>query len=765
MSKIWLYYEYFKHKLKNRKLKKNKVEFDPEEIKEEVWKTDFSVQTEARFKEESGDGYKTAFGKNENGTSFFSLELTRKHIYAWSVNPKFRYKNFILEADVTIPSLENKGLAESDGAKESEAGSFAAGFLFRYIAEKAFYAILISDKGWVRIDAVINSTPIPMLGWTRPAAKIENASFKIKLICADTSITILINGVWLAKLSNDIIQSAGKIAFAGQNWEAVSNVKFFLNGIYINSDSLMVEAADSSANDKNSISPDAHINLAQTYYAMGQAASAIYEIKKAWELRTPVYEDHLLAGRIYFSQRMIDEAEGEFLKALKLKEDSAELSAEIAGLYYHTNNYEKLGAFLKNISEEKFRISPVLCNLKGHYMHAGGEHEKAAEFYARAAELNPEQGLFRLNEANEYRDAGKNNEAVETYIKAANIFLAQEQYNDLGIVINSLERLAPEDERVWALNGKFYYALENTEAALENFKRLCKGGTKDSAVWYLYGLLLQKKSEHEEAVKALKKACKLEPEYALYQFRLAEALFLHGGDCSVFLEKALKLDPSNGWTHNLHAMQLISLNDFAGAEEAVLQARKLLPDEIAVLENYTEIKRLQGKLKECMPLFNIEEGSADLAAERNRAKAYHIFANALFADGENDEACQWYEKALKLNPSDVSLLIDKAENSLAAGLLNDADGLLVKALDIKPLEKIYRLISEIAVQKGDYARSEISLMKAVEEFGETSDLLFDFTNLYIILNKKEKAEKFFTKLKKKEKSPRIKILEESINRL
>lgn len=757
MGKLRLYFEYFKNKFFKRikRVKREKPAIDFEEVKEEVWTADFSGKTDPRFKEEQDSGYKTFFEKQETGGSF-CLELLRKHIYAWSLNPQFRYKNFVLEAALTIPPHKT-GLDFAEADKG--AGAYAAGFLFRYIAEKAFYAVLISDKGWVRMDAVINSTPIPMLGWTRPLEKIENGSFSLKLICVDTSFTVMVNNVWLAKISNDIIQSAGKIAFAGQNWETVSAVKFTLRNFSIKSDNLIAEAADSAANEKKSISPEARINLAQTYYAMGQVPSAIYEIKKAWELRCPVYEDYLLAGRIYFSRRMVEEAEDSFLKALQLNGDSTELSAEIAGLYYHCDNYEKLGSFLKKIPAAEIRASAVLCNFKGHYLHFKGEYEKAAGFYAQAAKLNPGQGVFRLNEANEYVNAGKKEKAVETYIEAANIFLSGEEYNDLGTVINSLERLAPEDERVLALNGKFYYAVENYEAALENFTKLCSAGTKDSTAWYLFALLLQKKGETEKSVKALKKACKLEPDYALYHFRLAEILFLTGQDCAPFLEQALNLDEKNGWTHNLNAMYLMSLNDLEAAEKAVLNARKLLPGEMPVLENYTEIKRLRGKLKDCEPLFDIEAGTADLAAERNTARAYHIFANALYADGKNDEACGWYEKALKLSPSDSEILVDKAENSLQIGLLNEADGLLVKALDIKPSEKIYRLISTAAAKKGDYARSEISLIKAAEDFGESADILFDLTNLYLTLNKKDKAERTFVKLKEKEKSARIQKLE------
>ena len=310
-------------------------------------------------------------------------------------------------------------------------------------------------------------------------------------------------------------------------------------------------------------------------------------------------------------------------------------------------------------------------------------------------------------------------------------------------VINALERLAPNREETWALAGKFYYAIENFKEALNNFQKLCKAKTKDSTVWYLYGLLLQSEKlgtyNPDEAIKAFKKALKLEPNSGLYAFRLAEALYLSGDDCSSVLAEAERLDGDNGWVYNLKGLCALDKENYPAAQAALEKARTILPDEIVILENYIEAVRMQGRLKEYAHLFDVEAGTADLAVERNRAEGFHIYANALFFNGEYEEAEIWYQKALKLKPADAEILTDKAENSLQIGFLNEADGLLVKALDIKPSERIYRLIAVVAVQKGDYARAEITLRNAIDEIGNTEELSADLANLYKQTNRKIEA--------------------------
>ncbi len=744
MGRLKLYFDYLKHQIQKRKEAKKPQPLDTEEVKEEIWEADFSLfkkeqtsQSESiRFKEEKGDGYEAYFSQNNAQEKVFSLELKRKHLYAWVVNNIFRYKDFVLDAEIELPAFNTNETNEN-------AGSCAAGFLFRHISDKAFYALLVSDKGWVRLDAVVNSTPMPILGWTKPLCETSTPVFKIKIICMGTSITTLINNTWFGRFDSDIVQAAGKIAFAGQNWEDYPFVKFNLNKLKIISVPELVESAYSSANDPETISAESYINLALTYYAMNQYVAAIYQIKQAWKLRSPVLQDHILAGRIYFAQHLIEEAEIEFQKALDIEPENFDVLQELASVYYNVNETKKLKALFKKIPKAQLKTSVLLCTLKGHLLSKEEKHEEAAQMYAEAFKLAPAQGILKYNEGNEFARAGKTEEAADSYIKAGNLFLASEEYKDMADVINALERLAPNREETWVLAGKFYYAIENFKEALNNFQKLCKAKTKDSTVWYLYGLLLQSEKlgtyNPDEAIKAFKKALKLEPNSGLYAFRLAEALYLSGDDCSSVLAEAERLDGDNGWVYNLKGLCALDKENYPAAQAALEKARTILPDEIVILENYIEAVRMQGRLKEYAHLFDVEAGTADLAVERNRAEGFHIYANALFFNGEYEEAEIWYQKALKLKPADAEILTDKAENSLQIGFLNEADGLLVKALDIKPSERIYRLIAVVAVQKGDYARAEITLRNAIDEIGNTEELSADLANLYKQTNRKIEA--------------------------
>ena len=804
MGMLKLYIDYFKSKLKNLRKPKEDIPIDYEEIVEEQWQADFSKPENCRFAAETGDGYTAAFtppdpaGTNTGG---ITLEAQRKHLYAWTVNPVFRYKDVIIEADIHLPApAEPAKKPDVTTASSDKAGGFAAGLLFRYISQSTFYALMISDAGWVRLDAVVNSTPMPLLGWVKIPGSTHpdvdhhgsihpnpdhadsdhsdqdqsyadhsnhneetntQGAYSIKLIANNTTITIVINGHWVACCEDDTNQAAGIIALAILNWETYQQITAQLSRFSLTSIPITVETAYTAANEFSAVPPDARISLAKTLYAMGRYVPALLQLRAAARLREPEEADRILAGRIYFAQRMLDEAEAEFQTVLEVNPSNEEAFAELGGIYYRAERYEDLQRLLQKVPKPMMAQSSFLANLEGHVFHALGKHAEAAEAYRRAFTISPDQGLFAFHQANELYDCGKKSEAVDAYMQAARAFLQHEAYDDLAEVITILERIAPNDPRTLSIAGKYAYAVGRYDDALLKLKNACKKGSGDSADWYLYGLLL-KTDEPKAAIKALKKACELEPEYGLYQFRLAEALFLSHGKYQPVLDKALAADPQNGWVHNLRALAALRENDIEQAEAAVAEARRLLPDEVSLLVNYLEVQRRKGQLAQCLPLFDIENGTADLAVERNRAAAFHALANAFAADDSREEAQQWYYKALKLDPKNPELLPDKAENDAALFLLNEADDGLVKALDIQPSVRIYQLIASISVQKGDYARAEVTLRAGLESFANSADLHYDLACVYRNTNRFEQAQAQVAQLKQYETSARVDALERAI---
>jgi tetratricopeptide (TPR) repeat protein len=717
---------------------------DPELIIEELWQTDFHKPPLTRFTDETGDSYQT-----KTGPKGLHLTLTKKNVYAWTVNPLYRYRDFVLESIVEFPKAPLAHTAAS-GAN-AQAGTMAAGFLFRYLNESTFYSVLVSDQGMVRMDAVVNGTPLPVLGWTETRAPEpetdgddgendapyrKNPDIKsIRIISQATTFTIIVNDAWVAECTDDTIQAAGKIAFAGQNWAARDAVSAVLNAISLDSRPIEVETLYTRWNQYIRIAPEARINLARTWYAMGKYVPAIIELKRAWKNREPGTEELLLSGQIYLAQRLLPEAEEQVRKILAVNKTHEEAAAELAGILYLQNRFVDLDDLFATIERKVVNASPFLSNIEGHLYHWKGDREKAAAAYHRAATLAPDQGLFFFHEGNELKDTGHLDAAVAAWLEAARIFLSTENYDDLASLVPILEEHAADNPKVSAIAGKYWYAVNDPGKAFTALSKAVKKDSGDSAVWYLYGMMLSTRGRTADSIKALEKATALEPEYGPYWFRLAETRFFAGDECDEEMKKALETNEGNGWAHNLAALQALGMNDLAAAERHITEARRLLPDELPVLVNFAEIKRRMGKLDEALPL--LDSGSPD---------GLRAGANLLVADGRHEEAEDWYIKALRSRPFDAELLTDRAANCLELDLLNEADDLLGRAIDIQPSARIYRLIAFLAGRKGEYARAEVALQSGIAAFPDDRDLLADLGEVYRVTNKIGKASEVLGRL-------------------
>ena len=730
---------------------------DPDDTPEEYWQTDFRKAATARFSDETGDSY--AAKLTANG---LALNFDKKNVYAWTVDPVYRYRDFVLESLVEFfPKAER----EAGRLAIPRAGTMAAGFLFRYLSESTFYSILLSDGGLVRMDAVVNGTPVPILGWTETKRNdpeieegeedppyVKNPSvYSIRIIAQATNFSIIVNDNWIASCSDDTIQAAGRIAFAGQNWNEHEKAEARLNIFAIDSRPMEVETISTRWNQYIKISPEAHINLARTWYAMGKYVPAILELKRAWKVRDPETGELLLSGQVYLAQRLLPEAEEQVRKVLALDSSHEDASAELAGILYLQNRFVELDDLLKDIPRDSIEKSSFLSNIEGHLLHWKGKYAEAAESYRRAGSLNGDQGLFALHEGNERELAGEKEKAVEAWLVAARVFLAGENYDDLASIVASLENAAPDDARVAAIAGKYFYATGDEGAAAKKLAKAIDSGTDDSAVWYLSGMLHAEGNDTKQAVDELKKAIELEPDYGPYRFRLAETLFFAGYDCDEELERALETDSDNGWVYNLAALKALGEDDAEKANGYILEARKRLPEELPVLVNCAEISRRRGKLDEVLPLL-----------DRDDADALRAGANLLVEERRFEEADDWYVKALKARPSDAGILTDRAANCLELELLNEADDLLGKAIDIEPSPRIYQLVCYLAGRKGEFARSEVALIKGLDDFPENPDLLRELASVYLATNKPAKAAEIAKRLAAVDRTDRTRELAEEI---
>ena len=725
----------------------DKRETDPDSIREERWSADFSRPHKARFPVTDEASYETFF---QDGA--YVLRLKKGECLAWVEDPQFRYVDLVAEA--TIRFTESASYA-------------AAGLLFRCADEESYYSVLVSTKGYFRIDAVFNRTAMPLVGWTELPhpersfkSKGDGGACRLRVIALSDKITVTINDSCAAEVVDGTL-SSGRIAFAVASYDPIAGAAARLESFKIDSRPIEVEASQLRWNSLIRIGSAARMRLAETFAAMGQPMSALIQFKRAGTGRTQ--SEFLLAADCAMRLSLTREAEDYLDACIEIDPDTDEARravAEKAKILYMDGRY----AELKDHAEEAITLFPsdaTLRALLGHAYWNLGAMARAAAAYDAALSLEPESGLIARNAAQAYEKLGNRDRAYERYMTAGRAFLAAEDYAELAIVEPRLLDLRGDDPASHALAGKRAFALEdwrraeaelNLAAKLQE-EREAKGEAlgkaldeaEDPAVPYLRALLLTRSGKRKAALPLLERAVRLEPDYAPFRFRLAECRFLlthdpHDPKLAADLSVALERDTEDGWIANFASQVALAREDLEEAARHLERAAAALPTEPSVLANRAELAFLRGDAEAALALLaegNIDDPEGVLATERG---------NLLVRLARYEEADQAYAGALRSAPTDAEYLRNRASCLIELSRFGEADELLAKAFEADPSPRTLELTAYVAVKKGELPRAEAACRLALELDAEDTAILSSLAWTYLAMSRWKSAEETIARL-------------------
>ena len=724
----------------------------PGEIIQEKWAADFSKPKQHRFDIKSETLYDAnlrKFGPHH----CLGLGLKKTNTIAWVEMLDRRYGDLVLQGRVHI---------------DSRGGYAAGGILFRMLDEESYYSFLVSSKGYFRLDVVRNGMPLPLVGWTElPDSESYGVptdhGVDFSVIALGTHIVLLINGSWVAEISDATIEN-GSIAFVGASYEESAGSKenvdnetlngisgfvksgndsallltawplsagspykaeAFLESLSIESHFTEVSAAYDKWKDDGRavpINPQCRLNLAETFTAMGQYRAAMGQIQKAWE--TPAYvksqKELLLAGRLAQVLGLNTEAESYISACFQKNVDSPEGKEAITEMAKILNAGERF-AESRNYCIEAVKLKPgdpLLYAFLGHSHLNLKENSDAALAYDKAYELDSKNGILAKNAATVYEIMGEKKEALDRFLKAARSFLAADNYNDLGLLVPKLLLFGEANPEAHGLAGKWAFGVEDWKMAGEEFvkaralekkKRL----PKDAALVYLSALLLVREGKRMEAIPLFEEAVSLNRDYVLFRFKLAENRYLLGNDpddpkLKSDLEAALALDPKDGWINNFAAQLSLKRGNLMAAAEYLKKAYTALGDHPAIRVNRALLLARQGSVEDALMLLNNDEESDEEGVYANCA------ANILVEAERFEEADNFYRKALLAAPDNAGYLINRASCLIEMYHYGEADMLLSRAHSIAPGPSVLEMISYIAAKKGEYVRAESACREALE---------------------------------------------------
>ena len=730
-------------------------------VVEEVWMASLSGDKAGRFLSRDEGSYASAYAGGG-----LELVLRKSGLFAWTEAPLYQYGDFGVEAEMAFGE---------------EAPYSACGLLFRLANETNFYALLVSNRGYIRLDAVFNGKPRTLVAWTEcPSATAS--SFRLRLIARGPHIIAFVNEEWVLEAMDETFRT-GYLAFAGQFYDegqpggqsrdlrptsaGPTEARFRLASLLVESRLPELEAWYYRFTYVEAAGAEARCRLAASYFSMGEWLSAAVQLRKAEKLRPLDSEALFLKAEVSLRLELHDEAEAAIDACLASGATGTTRDRAVeekANILYLRGRYPELRAY----TQDRLTQDPAnarLWTLAGHACFNLGDYIGAAEEYSRAAALEPEQPLCRMNEARAREQAGDRKGASRAYLAAASGFFEAEADDDLALAMARIEELEPRQPGLAAMKAKLLYRNGKKKEAKAAIDRLIAEGTEDSALYYLAGLLEVESGKRMKALPCFEKAANLEPSYPLYAFRLAESLFLLGRpEARAAIARALELGPEDGWTCNLGAMAILAgagrqagapglASVATGAAGTVPEKNgpvpSLSPEEAAEARSLLEraCKALPGAAEPVINLAELESLSGDheaalacLSAFAEDGAARNEAGNILVRQGKIDEAVREYRRAVRIDPSVTEYLLNLAAAYLEIESFSDAEDCIRKALERDPSPRAYLLAGNIALVYGDWVRAEAAFRVGLEASTDDAVLLMALARTYLGARKLKKAE-------------------------
>jgi tetratricopeptide (TPR) repeat protein len=707
-----------------------KKEIDPDRHMFERWETKFGLLQKRRFEDESGRGY-AAFRKNKT----YRLELHRKNMFAWVVNNYFKYSDFVLTADTVF---------------DPDNGHSSIGIIFRYINNENFYSFFIARNGTFRFDVLFNGNPIHLIEWTE-SPFIKPSDNEIMIVARGSNFSFYTDNEWLAEYEDDTL-NMGKFGLAAQNYNQKARAEFMVRSLAIDSRSLEVEKAYYRWNNYIPAQPEQRITYAKTLFSGGNFQAAAVQFKKAFKQKTPTADESFFLAECLLNLELYQDALTELEACLAKDPAHGQARLEKANLLYLLNNFIGARDYIRTIIDE-FPQNAVLHNVLGNCEYSLGNFAAAYKSYRRAIELDKDTPQYYVNAARSAEKTGEKDTAkdgvLELYLKAARLFFVSESYLDLSLIVPRITALDADNREVKSIQAKVLFHEGKTGEARRIFLELAQNGYRDSAVFFLLGLILIAEDNREGALSYLRQATEMEPGFALYWFRLAETEYLLGLDPLPALKKAYDLDQDDVWINNLYGLVYGRKNELARAEDFLQKAYAGAPLEKDIIINLSDVLFRRGNTQEAFEL--VEKGLTDRG---NDPSLLNHRANMLAEQKRFTEAAEQYEKALALEPENPVYMENCAAASIESDRIMRADELLVKLVDLAPSASVYNKLGNVALIRGEYKRAELCYNEGLALEPDNPEIKTNLASVYGDRLEYEKAKRLLLEVLDVDKNAR-----------
>jgi len=342
--------------------------------------------------------------------------------------------------------------------------------------------------------------------------------------------------------------------------------------------------------------------------------------------------------------------------------------------------------------------------------------------------------------------------------------------------------LKPDDKTAYFLLARLYVAQKQTDKALENLAIVSQKNPKDYSAWMLRGMLLEEKSQFEEAKVAYEKVLALNPKFVPALNNLAYLYaerFGRGGEAQEMASRARELQPHDPYAADTLGWILFRQGNYSWALSLIKESAEALPatpevqyhlgmvhymmgEEAAALSAFDSAVNLGGSfngIDDCrrrLKLLTLDlnkpgaEAKAMLEKLREEQKDDPILLGRLaavyVATGDKGKAVETYELILKLNPQNLNALRALSKLAVEAKDWNRASTYAKQVRKLAPEDAESGYALGLAALAGKDHKYAYSLLKESDRKMEgVASVVFDLGDSALSLGRLTEAKEVWTR--------------------
>ncbi len=462
---------------------------------------------------------------------------------------------------------------------------------------------------------------------------------------------------------------------------------------------------------------DTCIQQAESYYHQKQFDQALFECKRAIEMKPDAVDAYKLCGKILQAQENTEGAIDCYKKALKIKFNDAEIQVNLGSLYAMRKQWSLAITCYQQAIAIQPTLTPAYRNLARVWTQAG-KLEEANECWYEAYSLEPEKvpSQQHLKLGNSLFKQGQMTHAIICYRRAIELnpnFAGA--YQNMGKALKQqgkLDEAALCFQRVAELNknsllnqhksGSSIAAAQVNStsnghaksAEIVTLSAPTSGNTNDRKISQIVPVqdaethIKQAESyyserQYEEAVAECKRAIEIKPEVALAYKILGNATQAMGKVDAAWYwyAQALEIDPDFAEVHanlgSLYAQQKQWKKSIACYRKAI----EINPNLASAYRNLAKVFVLSGQ-----PKLGADCWYQALTLDINWATAEEHFTlgNTLLEQGKLDRAISCYQRAIQLQPSYADAYHNLGEVLSVQGKWEEAIATYRQAIEFNP---------------------------------------------------------------------------------